>query len=269
MITERRAKGATSRTTKRKRKFVPVPKGLCNWPPSRGPMPTAWLKKPAYKIPTPVIVDVLWDPRRRYTPVTPIKVVQYRAPPMPKSSRRAKRWAARKPGRHVYNGWTKESWAEHCERERVIELSLGHHVATCALLTHKTWGLVHGAKLQRPSKRTLAKFKGKMRRALVGGGKPYARLESCLPAREYTFDISYPMSGRIARVTIKPYTTKRHGRPMHDRMSVGYLLYQLARAYKQIYRRWKHYGIWGHAIDDLVFEHLKIENNVGYVSIGS
>jgi len=52
-------------------------------------------------------------------------------------------------------------------------------------------------------------------------------------------------------------------------MSVGYVLWQLARAYKAVYKKYAAYGVWGHAITDLVFEIFELKDNIGYVSIGS
>jgi len=53
------------------------------------------------------------------------------------------------------------------------------------------------------------------------------------------------------------------------RMSVGYLLWVLARAYRKVYEEYGAYGVWGHAIGDLVFERLEIKDNIGVVSVGS
>lgn len=52
-------------------------------------------------------------------------------------------------------------------------------------------------------------------------------------------------------------------------MSVGYLLWQLARAYKIIYKSHAKWGVWGHAIGDLTFEIFELNDNIGYVAIGS
>jgi hypothetical protein len=62
-------------------------------------------------------------------------------------------------------------------------------------------------------------------------------------------DLDYPLS-RIARVTIPPFW--QNG-PVQ---SWGHILWQIARAYKQIYKQWKKWGVWGHSLDDLYYEGL-------------
>ena len=41
-------------------------------------------------------------------------------------------------------------------------------------------------------------------------------------------------------------------------MSVGYVLWAVAQEYFRIYRNWKQYKIWGHALEDLVYTELRI-----------
>lgn len=63
-------------------------------------------------------------------------------------------------------------------------------------------------------------------------------------------DLDYPLSC-IARVTISPF--ELYG----TEQSFGHILWQISRAYKQIYKQWKKFGIWGHAITDLQIEGLE------------
>jgi len=233
--------------------------GLMNWPPSRGPMP-AWMRaKPTYTIPEPEIemvelVEVGKPIRvvhkglpakatpppmtfRRRKPATEIKRIPTPPPPSVKHKRKLPRGMFR----------ISDMRASH-DAQREVDLSLFVDVETAATLKPEQWSLISGARL------------GKSRRRRRGA---FATTESYLPTRTYTFDLTYPLS-KVARVTIKPYTCNKR-----EQMSVGYLLWQLARAYKAVYKKHKQYGVWGHAISDLAFESLEIKDNVGIVGIGS
>lgn len=236
--------------------------GLMNWPPSRGPMP-AWMRsKPEYVIPEPEIEMIEWTldtSKGGYKkPATPIKVIPTK--PAPKAVKLRGARGAKKGSLRVF--FRKDLIASH-DAEREFDLSLNAHVATMATLKPEQLDLVGGAVLVEPNRRR-------------GIRKSYASIDTRLPTRAITVDISYPLC-KIARVTVKPYTYRsarsRSGPHRGDRgyenMSVGYLLYQLARAYKTIYKSHAKWGVWGHAITDLVFERLKIKDNVGEVSIGS
>ena len=235
---------------------------LMNWPPSRGPMP-AWMRaKPTFTIPEPKIemielVEVGKPIRivhkglsarmtpppttfRSRKPATEIKRIPTPPPPKPR-------------GRKLPRGTFRLSdmRAIH-DAQREVDLSLFVSVETVATLKPEQWSLISGARL------------GKSRRSR----RAFATTEGYLPVRSYTFDLTYPMSV-VARVTIDPYTYRMARGIKRENMSVGYLLWQLARAYKAIYKKHKQYGIWGHAIGDLTFESLKIEDNVGVIGIGS
>ena len=236
--------------------------GLMNWPPSRGPMPAHMRKKPKYEIPELIIEPVEWVPSRNgRKPATEIKRIPTK--PAPEMSKKNK--ALLKRGIH--------SMADMIARDNAkpkVYLRLNYHVATTATLKPEQWDLIGGAELVPARKPALSK-----REALchVSGGKAYATLSNHLPVRTITVDLEYPMS-MTARVTIRPYShviPSPSGRLTRkfEEMTIGYVLWQLARAYKIIYRQHKTYGIWGHAITDLCFESFELNDNIGHVSIGS
>ena len=66
------------------------------------------------------------------------------------------------------------------------------------------------------------------------------------------------------RVMIWPDQTAEH-----QCLSFGHILWCLAKEYERIYREHEHYGVWGHAMDDLYFEGLKVKEGNGHVLIGS
>ncbi len=127
-------------------------------------------------------------------------------------------------------------------------LSLNHNVARMASLKPEQWELISG------------EAGGSLQNHLTDGDK----------ARSLTVDLSYPL-GHVARVTIQPYHFQPAGRGkvFHVRMDVGYVLWQLAKAYQTIYKSHKKWGVWGHAITDLYFEQLTIQGGRGNVDIGS
>ncbi len=129
-----------------------------------------------------------------------------------------------------------------------LRLSLNHRVSPLANLKPEQWDLISGVS------------KGKLE-AWLANDKPV------------TIDLSYPLN-KIARVTVRPYSITRytstgkkstHG-PL---MSVGYVLWSLAQAYKRIYKAHVRYGVWGHDIGDLAFEGLTVNGTNGAVDIGS
>jgi hypothetical protein len=66
-----------------------------------------------------------------------------------------------------------------------------------------------------------------------------------------TFDISYPLKHSV-EVRLLPPTCNRA-----PRMTIGYILWQAAQAYKQIYEEEAKDGrhdVWGHCLSDLYFE---------------
>lgn len=74
-------------------------------------------------------------------------------------------------------------------------------------------------------------------------------------------DIDYPLS-KTARVVVPPF--KRHRGPAQ---SWGHFLWQIARAYDAIYKEWKKWGVWGHALGDLWFEEIEVTRD-GRVVLG-
>lgn len=101
--------------------------------------------------------------------------------------------------------------------------------------------------------------------------------------RELVVEISYPLEKSV-RLRIPPMkrsypscaycveTAEKHDGEEHERleMSPGYLLWVVAKEYTRIYREHEHYGVWGHAIGDFVFEGLEVdEAGVVHLGIGS
>ena len=146
-------------------------------------------------------------------------------------------------------------------------LLLGQNVELCATLKPAQWELIGGAMFIPSRDLHLKKRKPTIRRGKIRIPAA-ATLEEFLPERSLTFDLSYPLC-KVARVTIHPYTRVGYRNERRQCMTVGYVLGQLARAYKEIYRKHAKYGVWGHAIGDLCFESLRIVDNVGDVCIGS
>jgi hypothetical protein len=232
--------------------------GLMNWPPSRGPQPKWMSPATTYLIPNLKIEMVEWvhgpKGRRAMVPASlPERVV---TPPLPGQKRgpvKMKVGVAHKIKDIIAASNTQRAWS----------LSLGHHVDTMATLTGEQWGLVGGAALVRRLGSPSKKY-----------GAHYASYESFLPDdKAIIVDITYPLN-KIARVTVEPFRTKfklRDGKvhTSEPRMSVGYLLWALARAYQKVYEEHEAYGVWGHAIGDLVFERLEIKDNIGVLSVGS
>lgn len=109
-----------------------------------------------------------------------------------------------------------------------------------------------------------------------GGPSEGPRSVSRLPPRTLTMDLTYPLHV-IARVTVPLYVqvdegTREDDKPyryVYRHMSVGYLCHQIARAYQAIYAAHERFGVWGHGIEDLVIERLRIRDNLVEVSIGS
>ena len=182
--------------------------GLMNWPPSRGPMPAHMRAKLKYLIPEVEIEMVEWvegNGKRYKKPATEIK----RVPTTP-----APKFPKQRPG--VID--LKEFRAKQ-DAQRELRLSLNHHVETMATLSSpEQWNLVGGAGLH-PSRRIhpFAESRGfhvrpqrRLRKTqkqpdMRRGVKAYASIETYLPTRAITVDLTYPLS-KIARVTIKPYT---------------------------------------------------------------
>jgi hypothetical protein len=112
---------------------------------------------------------------------------------------------------------------------------------------------------------------------LVGGVEEGSRApQTRLPVRVLRCALCYPLGSGWALVTIHPYEyrsewcrRRRIPARWHKGMSVGYLLWCIAQAYREIYERHDEYAIWGHDLDDLVFERVKVLDHAVAVSIGS
>lgn len=82
--------------------------------------------------------------------------------------------------------------------------------------------------------------------------------------------INYPLNGTyVIRI---PPTLGYHNKPMT--MNIGHFLWHVAKVYKdEIYTHQKKYGVWGHGINDLVFEVIVLKQFktkiYGIVEIGS
>lgn len=85
--------------------------------------------------------------------------------------------------------------------------------------------------------------------------------------------ITYP----LGTVVVLEYTPPASTKACRYFMSVGHVLWHVAKAYQKIYEEAEEdefgqqkYGIWGHSIDDLVFDGITIrEDGVVDLSIGS
>lgn len=93
--------------------------------------------------------------------------------------------------------------------------------------------------------------------------------QKTLPTRTYGVIIGYPLSVDVA-LTIPPLTIKsrRTGKERQEQ-NVPYLLWTIARAYAHIYEHWEDHGVWGHALNDLWFEQLRINGEELSIGIGS
>ena len=82
--------------------------------------------------------------------------------------------------------------------------------------------------------------------------------------------ITYPLS-TPATFFVKPLLlkTERKDGEVHENtfMTPGYLMWQVARAYSEIYDRHEEFGIWGHSMGDLCFEYIAIDKH-GSVDLG-
>ena len=92
-------------------------------------------------------------------------------------------------------------------------------------------------------------------------------------------DISYPMSMSV-RLRIPSYTEhvtfpagccgrEKQEERLDLEFNEGYYLWMIAQEYKRIYSEWKKYGVWGHAITDLYFERVTVQDGMSEIGIGS
>lgn len=91
--------------------------------------------------------------------------------------------------------------------------------------------------------------------------KPYKYIN--IPAITYTMAISYPLS-TTAEVIIEPYMWYGQAR-----QNVGWILWSIAQAYEYIYTRADDYYVWGHALNDLIYEIIKIKDDKINIFLGS
>jgi hypothetical protein len=208
---------------------------LLNWPPSRGPQPKWMSAQPRYKIPAPKVVaqGSLLSPGGRRTDSRPPALKA-----MPATMPTKGRFAARED--------KTQAW------KRPYAIDLRTDIEAISTLT------LHQA---------LHTLVGIDREAHHGRRGPYAENVD-LPVRPVTLDLDYPLSLR-ARVTIRPYRRWFADHWSEPRMDLAYVLWQLARVYVQIYRTHATWGVWGHALGDLMFERLTVHAGVGSVDIGS
>jgi len=85
--------------------------------------------------------------------------------------------------------------------------------------------------------------------------------------------LSYPFM-RSVKLTIQPYeiefTRGEESWKRSNIMTAGYFLWTIARTYRDIYARHEHFGVWGHALDDLYFEGVVIDSDgIAEVLLGS
>lgn len=228
-----------------KKKASTKPPMLMNWPPSRGPMPKWMSAKARYDIPNPKIERIEGSP----PPIQIVPTVKIE----PNLSAQEKRQVAAAKRRQKRTGlcfyFGKISRAKNDSR---IECawSMNYHVDTVASLTpEQAISLLQG-----------------------NGSRP--KNVYTPPGRAFVIDINgnhYLGDGVTARVTIEPYRRWEHrvGRWSGPQQSVGYLLWQIARVFRQIWRQHKKYNPWGHSVTDLYFEGLSFKHNVLRIDIGS
>lgn len=96
----------------------------------------------------------------------------------------------------------------------------------------------------------------------------HARAISHIEPRPLVAVLDYPLRVRVG-VRVVPFVARYQAGDEQRLMSIGWLLWSLARAYELIYAKHEKYGIWGHSIRDLVFELLAIDGERAYVSVGS
>jgi hypothetical protein len=196
---------------------------LLNWPPSRGPMPPWMRRERPMRIPEPLRAEVERPARRARG-----AEAQLRRPP----TRRQMRDLRGTPG----TWWT------------------GIHVATLGGIT--------AAQAERLVHVSDDPGRAGYRRVRRGGKRQEFPANAAIRVR-----LSYPLSRDLV-LTVRPYTIPGGRRPMFVRsrarsgrrveMTVGYFLWAVAREYRRIYRRHRHWGVWGHGLDDLWFEIVEV-----------
>ena len=77
---------------------------------------------------------------------------------------------------------------------------------------------------------------------------------------DVTFDLTYPLD-KVARVTVAPYMVGDPDGAHSMQMSLAYVLWQGARAYRTIYENHAAYGVWGDAFADLWIQSVWSSDN--------
>jgi hypothetical protein len=86
--------------------------------------------------------------------------------------------------------------------------------------------------------------------------------------RALTVEIDYPLREAV-RFTVEPETCMFGGRK-ESFMNFGVFLWKVAQKYKEIYRAPKKHGVWGHCMEDLVFEAIIVKKDgTVELSVGS
>ena len=202
-----------------------------NWPPSRGPEPKWMTQQPNYAFPEPTLID---DAVRSDSG----------------------------PGVPWYNVWA-----------YVVDL-----LGAGPLLANQ---LVVGAELV-TDEQAESRYKAWIAKHPEMGQhdddvfKTSARTVKYLDDRPLIAVLSYPLSMPVS-VRVEPFTIswpkhngKRPRRPKERQcMTVGWLLWSLAKTYEMIYAEHEKYGIWGHSIRDLCFEQFAIDGDNVHLFVGS
>lgn len=208
-----------------------------NWPPAKGPRP----KHLAFKM--------------DYLPVLPkTSEFVFKLPRPYREERRAMLMAImehQEGQKHKEkisrSGLPEEDGGELCgEAVRVGEkFALAHHVLTVSSLTA-----------------------AQASRMIFGAAKDVPTISEMRP-RPAKVKLTYPLS-RGVQVEVRPFIPVLRGENRNvyrqRRMTVGYFLWQVAQVYRGIYVDWKRYGVWGHALEDLYFEAMKVKSG-GWVDL--
>lgn len=215
---------------------------LLNWPPSRGPKPDWMTRGPEITVPA---VTLLTSERLR--------------PPTMVDEERAdieKALDGKGIGEIVADG-RGETFPLDPERgkddtRQTYHLAMNTHLASVASLDLRT-----------------------AQRVVTAFDEEEHRCVSLLPTRTYRAKLIYPLNVDVM-ISIPPVTVthaRRPGRPKRTpkpHVDVGYLVWVIAKTYAEtIYKDWKRFGVWGHAIEDLWFESLHIEGEKLDMFLGS
>ena len=99
------------------------------------------------------------------------------------------------------------------------------------------------------------------RKLISGWSIRRRKFEWLLPPRAVTIPITYPLSIGV-KLKIQPYDYVVEYADSTDlcerELSLGYVLWVVAREYVRIYDDWKRYKIWGHELWDLWFRKLSV-----------